>query len=84
MFVLEDIMKTGEEVYMIESNRIIRKVKIIKLVGNFAIVKFEEGGGTQISVNRLYKTKADSEKKLPRNESLISCHNNQMWNGQML
>lgn len=84
MFALEDIMKTGEEVYMIESNRIIRKVKIIKLVGNFAIVKFWEGGGTQISVNRLYKTMEEAEKKLSRNESLISCHNNQMWNGQML
>ena len=78
-------MKTGETVYMIESNRIIRQVKIIKLVGNFAIVKFNDGGGTQISMNRLYKTEEDAMKKISRHERPISNYEDrQRWNGQML
>lgn len=49
-------MKTHQIVYMVESNRIVRPVEIIKLVGNFAIVKFENGGGIQVSTKRLYET----------------------------
>lgn len=49
-------MKTHQKVYIIESNRTVRQVEIIKLVGNFAVVKFENGGGIQVSTKRLYET----------------------------
>ena len=38
-------MKTHQIVYIIENNYVVRSVEIIKLVGNFAIVKFNNGGG---------------------------------------
>ena len=58
-------MKTHQIVYMVESNRIVRPVEIIKLVGNFAIVKFENGGGIQVSTKRLYETEEIALEVIP-------------------
>lgn len=38
-------MKEGITAYIIESNRKIRKVTVAHVVGNMALVKFDEGGG---------------------------------------
>ena len=44
--------KTGDKCWIME-NRKPRLVTIHKLDSNFAVVKFENGGGIRISVNRL-------------------------------
>lgn len=83
-------MKTHQIVYMIESNRTVRPVEIIKLVGNFAVVKFESGGGIQIPIKRLYRTLEEAQKAIPNQteESRISYDirriNSRKYNAQML
>ena len=83
-------MKTHQKVYIIESNRTVRQVEIIKLVGNFAVVKFENGGGIQVSTKRLYETEEMALKVIPvhMDDSKISYNtkhiNSSKYNAQML
>lgn len=74
-------MKQGEKVYMIESNRIVRPVTIVKLIGSTAIIRFENGGGTRITLNKLYETEAQAQAKMPN--AKITKHSDR-WNGQLL
>ena len=40
----------GSTAYIVESNRIIREVTIVKRNGNFYIIRFGTRGGIQVSV----------------------------------
>ena len=90
MFVLEAVMKTHQIVYIIENNCTVRPVEIIKLVGNFAIVKFNNGGGIQVSTKRLYETEKVARKaisnKTKENRALYNANrmNSSKYNAQML
>ena len=50
--------------YIIESNRFITKVEIIKETKQFSTVRFENGGGIRISNKRLYKTEEEAKRAL--------------------
>ena len=43
----------GSTAYIVESNRIIREVTIVKRNGNFYIIRFGTRGGIQVRSNRL-------------------------------
>ena len=47
--------------YIIESNRFITKVEIIKETKQFTTVRFENGGGIRLSNKRLYKTEEEAK-----------------------
>lgn len=49
-------MKQGVTAYIIESNRKIRKVIVAHVTGNMVLVKFNEGGGIRVRLNRLFDT----------------------------
>lgn len=50
--------RIGDIAYFIESKWRIREVKIVKLSGDLALVRFLDGeGGTRIHESRLYKTR---------------------------
>ena len=57
----------GDTVYFIESQRIIREVKIIKCGGGFYTMKFVDGpGGIRLRENRLFGSKEEAENSIPK------------------
>ena len=82
-------MKTGDTAYMIESNRIVREVTIVKVTGNSAIIRFENGGGTRIALDKLYNTeeKALSKVSVRKDDFVNSIDKrkySEKWNGQLI
>ena len=62
------MIKPGEEAHIIESNRIVRKVTVVRYSGGMVVVKFcDTGGGTQISRNRLLASEEEANRKLQEN-----------------
>lgn len=53
--------KTNDTAYLIESNRIIRKVKIVKISGGLYTIKFGNGGGIKVRETRLFATADDAK-----------------------
>lgn len=57
----------GDTVYFVESQRIIREVKIIKCGGGFYTMKFIDGaGGIRLRENRIFGTKEEAEKSIQK------------------
>ena len=48
--------KAGDKAYIVESNRIVRECIVKRVTGKSIIIRFEDGGGIQISENRLFDT----------------------------
>lgn len=57
-------MKTGVTAYIIENNRTIRKVTVARITGNMVLVKFNEGGGIRVRLNRLFDTEEAARRYL--------------------
>ena len=60
--------KIGSKAFMVESNRIVSEVTIVKRNGDFYIVRFENSGGIQVRISRLFATKEEAEATLPKSE----------------
>ena len=57
----------GDTVYIVESNRIIREVKVLKVAGGFVTLRFmDSDGGIKLRESRLFLTKEDAEASLPK------------------
>ena len=53
--------------FLIESNRFIREVKILKFGGGLYTVRFtDSGGGIKVRENQLFATKEDAETSLKK------------------
>ena len=50
-------MKQGITAYIIENNLKIRKVTVTHITGNMVLVKFDEGGGIRVRLDRLFDSK---------------------------
>lgn len=62
--------KAGDTVYLIESNRIIREITIVKLAGGFYTIRFKDsGGGIKVRENRLYTSKEEAENVMAKAHS---------------
>lgn len=48
--------KAGDKAYIVESNRIVRECTVKRVTGKLIIIRFENGGGIQVSENRLFDT----------------------------
>ncbi|WP_368191406.1 hypothetical protein [Blautia sp. 1033sp1_1033st1_G9_1033SCRN_220408] len=60
-------MKIGDVVYIVESNRYIRKVQIVRIIGNMYLIRFlDNGGGIQVRENRLFPTQELAENSIKR------------------
>lgn len=58
-------MKRGDNAYIIESNRIIRLVRIMNCSGGLYLVKFlDSGGAIRIHPDRLYATRETAEEQV--------------------
>lgn len=57
--------QNGSHAYIIESNRTIREVTVVRRSGDFYLVRFDSNGGIQIRGTRLFATKEEAEATLP-------------------
>lgn len=54
--------KAGDTAYLIESNRIVREVTIIKFAGGFYTIRFKDSsGGIKVRETRLYSSNEEAE-----------------------
>lgn len=68
-------MRVGDTAYIVESNRIIREVKIIRCSGGIFLVKFPDtGGGIQVKRHRLFATREEAENSIvkPEKKKIVS------------
>lgn len=56
----------GSTAYIVESNRIIREVTIVKRNGDFYIIRFGTKGGIQVRSNRLFASYEDADSSIHR------------------
>ncbi len=63
---MERNYKVGDIVYIVESNRIIRKCIIGRVTGGIYLIRFEEGGAIQVKKHRLFVSREEAEKSLPQ------------------
>ena len=64
-------IKERSTAFIIESNRFIREVTIIKQRGDLCVVRFsDKRGGIQIRSSRLYSTREEADAKLPKPEKV--------------
>lgn len=55
--------------FIVESNRTVRKVVVVRVTGDFYIVKFEDNGGViQIRGSRLFVSEEEALASLPQKE----------------
>ena len=58
---------TGDTAFIVESSRFIREVKVLKIAGGFATLRFvDSDGGIKLRESRLFPTKEDAEASLPK------------------
>ena len=58
--------KEGTTAFIIESNRLIREVVVLKRTGDFYIVRFKDcNGGIRIRGSRLFETQDAAEQAVP-------------------
>lgn len=64
---MSNIFNPGDTAFLVESNRIIREVNILKVGGGFYTIRFADSdGGIKIKGHRLFATKEDAEASLPK------------------
>lgn len=65
----------GSTAYIVESNRIIREVTIVKRNGDFYIIRFGTRGGIQVRSNRLFASYEDADssihKKIEKRRDIV-------------
>lgn len=54
----------GSTAYIVESNRIIREVTIVKRNGDFYIIRFGTRGGIQVRSDRLFASYEDADSSI--------------------
>lgn len=58
-------MKRGDNAYIIESNRVIRSVRILNCAGGLYLIKFlDSGGAIRVHPDRLYSTRKAAEEQI--------------------
>lgn len=67
--------KAGDTAYILESNRFVTEVKIVKYAGGMFLIKLPTGGGIKVKEHRLYATKEEAETACMK-ESKVVRHRN--------
>lgn len=63
---MNNTFKSGDIVYIVESERIIREGKIMRCTGGIYLLKFTEGGGAAVKHHRLYRREEDAQAEIDR------------------
>jgi hypothetical protein len=56
--------KPGDTAFLIESNRVITEVTVVRCSGSLYVIKFKNGGGIQVKGHRLYATREEAETQI--------------------
>ena len=57
----------GDTAFIVESSRFIREVRVLKIAGGFATLRFvDSDGGIKLRESRLFPTKESAEASLPK------------------
>lgn len=60
----------GDTAFIVESSRFIREVRILKIAGGFATLRFSDSdGGIKLRESRLFSTKEAAEASLPKKKT---------------
>lgn len=60
----------GDTAFLVESNRIIREVRILKFGGGFYTIRFADSdGGIKVKEHRLFATKEAAEDSMPKKKT---------------
>lgn len=57
--------EVGDTAYLIESNRTIREVSVVKCNGDLYVIRFANGGGIQVKSHRLFISIEEAEQQIP-------------------
>lgn len=52
--------KPGDKAFIVESNRAVREVTVIRHSGGMYLIRFAEGGGIQVREHRLFSTQEEA------------------------
>lgn len=63
--------KQGDTAYILESNRIVRKVTIGRYAAGMYLIRFENGGGIQVKEHRLYESEEAALDAIPKKEEKL-------------
>ena len=58
----------GSKAFIIESNRILREVTIVRKNSDFYIVRFDNNGSIQLRKSRIFPTREVAEQQLSKND----------------
>lgn len=58
----------GDTAYILESNRIVRKVTIGRCTAGMYLIRFENGGGIQVKEHRLFETEEAALDAIPKKD----------------
>lgn len=58
----------GDECYIVENNRFVRRATVTQCSGGFCIIKFDEGGGTRLRETKLFSTEEDARMSITKTE----------------
>lgn len=64
---MQNKYQTGQTVYIIQSNRWIRKATVLKYAGGMYTIKFTEGGGLRLRESRLFSSEEEAQEVIKRN-----------------
>lgn len=59
-------LEMGAKAFIIENNRIIREVTVVRRSGDFYVVRFDSNGVIQLRGSRLFATREEAEATLPK------------------
>ena len=59
----------GSKAFIIESNRILREVTIVRKNSDFYIVRFDNNGSIQLRKSRVFPTREAAEQHLSKNNA---------------
>lgn len=58
-------MKAGDTAYLVESNRFVREVEILRCNGELYVVRFKDtGGGLKVKAHRLFLTSEEAARSI--------------------
>ena len=57
--------KVGDTAWLVENNRFIREVQVIRLTADFYVIQFKDNGGAiRVRGNRLYVTEEEARRSV--------------------
>lgn len=80
--VRKDNLSVGDKAYIVESNRFIREVTIVKKSNSFCTVRFADShGAISIRTSRLYGARSEAEDTLPKKKTVNAgpCPPHRIW-----